>query len=427
MYKKIIFVLLLSLSLGCTINTVIDPYLLVSPERDLIKVGYYIPRYAEPGSGILSVDLQDPIPLETTGKIIHYKDYIFINKPLEGIHILNNEDPKNPVNQGFIQVKGSLDMAIINDFLYVDQFSAMVVLDITNMNTITLVEDYTVNPIFNYDYYWAFDPEEDKDAYAYYRFDPIDDKKGIVVGWDLEIRWEKDYIYSIYREDTVENMVALEDQTPKSQAGSLARFLPVDNFLYALNEWELILFEIEENNKPLRFGKTPTNSSAETLFRLNELLFVGTTTGMLVYGIEDIKNPEFFSRVDHFRSCDPVVADQNFAYVTLRGGTNCFTDQNELQIISLEDPKNLEVVSKQILFNPHGLAVHENHLIVCDGAAGIKVMDIEDRTAPTIVNTYPVDFAYDVIVDYPLAVVVGDGKVYQYDMSQLPALTLISE
>ena len=80
---------------------------------------------------------------------------------------------------------------------------------------------------------------------------------------------------------------------------------------------------------------------------------------MLVYGIQDTRNPAFFSRIDHFRSCDPVVADQDFAYVTLRGGTNCFTDRNELQIISLEDPKNLEVVSRQILFNPHGLAVHE--------------------------------------------------------------------
>ena len=197
--------------------------------------------------------------------------------------------------------------------------------------------------------------------------------------------------------------------------------------MYALNEWELILFEIDENKRPLRFGKTPTNSSAETLFRLNELLFVGTTTGMFVYGIKDTRNPVFFSRIDHFRSCDPDVADQDFAYVTLRGGTNCFTDRNELQIISLEDPKNLEVVSRQILFNPHGLAVHENHLIVCDGTAGIKVIDIEDRTAPTIVNTHPVDFAYDVILDYPLAIVVGDGKVYQYDISQLPELTLVSE
>jgi hypothetical protein len=35
-------------------------------------------------------------------------------------------------------------MAIIDDFLYADQFSAMVVLDITNMNDINFIEDYTV-------------------------------------------------------------------------------------------------------------------------------------------------------------------------------------------------------------------------------------------------------------------------------------------
>ena len=427
MFKRIVLILLLSLSFGCTINTVIDPYLEDPTDKDLVKVGYFIPRYADPGSEVLEINLKNPIPLEQTGKIIYYKDYIFINRPLEGIHILNNTDPKKPVNQGFIELKGSIDMAIIDDYLYADQFSAMVVLDITNMNDINFIKDFTVNQVFNYDYYWAFDPEEETDAYKYYRFDPIDDEKGIVIGWDLEIRWEKNNIYYTFNENTTDDVIALEDQVPQSQAGSLARFLPIDNLLYALNEWELILFEIDESKRPLRFGKTPTNSSAETLFHLNKLLFVGTTTGMLVYGIDDPRNPEFFSSIDHFRSCDPVVADQNFAYVTLRGGTNCFTDRNELQIISLEDPKNLEVVSRQILFNPHGLAVHENHLIVCDGTAGIKVIDIEDRTAPSVVNTHPVDFAYDVIVNYPLAVVVGDGKVYQYDISQLPEMTLISE
>ena len=44
----------------------------------------------------------------------------------------------------------------------------------------------------------------------------------------------------------------------------------------------------------------------------------------------------------------------------------------------MEDPKNLEVISSQLLFNPHGLAIHENHLIVCDGTAGIsKLQELE--------------------------------------------------
>jgi hypothetical protein len=147
---------------------------------------------------------------------------------------------------------------------------------------------------------------------------------------------------------------------------------------------------------------------------------------MLLYDVTSPTNPEFISSVDHFRSCDPVVADEDYAYVTLRGGTNCFTTRNELQIITLEDPKNLEVISSQLLFNPHGLAIHENHLIVCDGTAGIKVVDVSNREKPEVVNTYSIPFAYDVLIDYPSAIVVGDGKLYQYDISKLPELELIS-
>lgn len=216
------------------------------------------------------------------------------------------------------------------------------------------------------------------------------------------------------------------DASVISQAGSLARFLPIDGYLYVLNQWELILFEIDDNYQPLRFGKTPLNNNAETLFQLNDFLFIGTTTGMLLYDVTSPTNPEFISSVDHFRSCDPVVADEDYAYVTLRGGTNCFTTRNELQIITLEDPKNLEVISSQLLFNPHGLAIHENHLIVCDGTAGIKVVDVSNREKPEVVNTYSIPFAYDVLIDYPSAIVVGDGKLYQYDISKLPELELIS-
>ena len=297
---------------------------------------------------------------------------------------------------------------------------------------VELIEDFTVPEIFNYDPFWAYEPIKEVDQYEYIRFDPIDHTKGIVTGWELEVRWETidPYWYYLRMASQEDDSVVLEGDSEVeevSQAGSMARFLPIDNLLYTLNNWELILFEINENHQPLRFGKTPTNTMAETLYRLNDLLFIGTTTGMQLYDISDARNPKFLSQIDHFRSCDPVVADTEYAYVTLRGGTNCFTDRNELQIISLEDPKELEVVSRQLLFNPHGLAIYENFLLVCDGTAGIKVIDVADKENPKVLNTYPVNFAYDVIIDFPRAMVVGEGKLYQYEISQLPEMVLINE
>lgn len=432
---RLLFSFILLLLVACTKNSFVDPETEESTGRKATQVAYYIPQYAAPNQGVLKAEQLEPKPLEETGKIVYYENYILINKPQEGIHIVDNSDPSNPINEAYLSLKGNIDISIIDGFLYADQFSALVVLDVRDIENIQFIESYSVPQIFNYDRYWAFDHNERAEDYEYVRFENIDDTQGIVVGWELEIRWEnipKNHYFFLdgFTRNFDSTALALEevqsDASVISQAGSLARFLPIDGYLYVLNQWELILFEIDDNYQPLRFGKTPLNNNAETLFQLNDFLFIGTTTGMLLYDVTSPTNPEFISSVDHFRSCDPVVADEDYAYVTLRGGTNCFTTRNELQIITLEDPKNLEVISSQLLFNPHGLAIHENHLIVCDGTAGIKVVDVSNREKPEVVNTYSIPFAYDVLIDYPSAIVVGDGKLYQYDISKLPELELIS-
>ena len=207
----------------------------------------------------------------------------------------------------------------------------------------------------------------------------------------------------------------------------MTRFLPIDRYLYTINFNELILFSIGEDYRPTRFAKLDTRTQAETLFQLNDLLFIGSTTGMLMYNVSSPSNPEYINSINHFRSCDPVVADKSYAYVTLRGGTNCFTETNELQIIDIQDPQKLEVVSRQVMFNPHGLALHQDFLIVCDGSAGLKILNVADREKPEVVNEEAIPFAYDIIVDFPSAVVVGEGVIYQYDLSALPAITKTAE
>ena len=137
-----------------------------------------------------------------------------------------------------------------------------------------------------------------------------------------------------------------------STAGSMTRFLPINGYLYTINFNELVLFKIGSDYKPSPWIKKNTNTQAETLFQLNDLLFVGSFNGMIVYDVSDAADPDYINRIEHMRSCDPVVADTNYAYVTLRGGTNCFTDVNELQIIDIQDTQNLSVVSRKDMYNP---------------------------------------------------------------------------
>ncbi|MFP4845765.1 hypothetical protein [Winogradskyella sp. PE311] len=59
-------------------------------------------------------------PIENTGKIYVKDDYIFINEVNKGFYIINNTNPSNPINVGFINVLGASDLSIKGDVFYVN-------------------------------------------------------------------------------------------------------------------------------------------------------------------------------------------------------------------------------------------------------------------------------------------------------------------
>ena len=340
-------------------------------EEDLVDVTYFVPVYETTNQLAQKVSIDPPKDYAEAGKIVTYQQYIFINKPQEGIHVVDNSDPANPQNLHFISIPGSLDMSIIDDHLYSDMYSALVVFDISSITEPQLIEDFTVEDVFYYNPYITLDVVINTTEIGQYtRYEPIDNSLGIVTSWRTEVRQEpledQELRYLMLESADVSTTATTDGANfgEVSTAGSMTRFLPIDRYLYTINFNELVLFSIAEDYRPSRFARLDTGTQAETLFQLNDLLFVGSTTGMLMYDVASPSNPDYINSINHFRSCDPVVADADYAYVTLRGGTNCFTETNELQIIAISDPQNLEVVSRQVMFNPHGLAIHEDFLIV---------------------------------------------------------------
>ena len=430
MKAKLFFLITISLLLSCEWDSTNNP------DQEWVDVTYVTPIYETASSLTDQIVIEEPKEQTSLGKIITYHNYVFINEPMEGIHIVDHTDPSNPTNLSFISIPGNLDMSIIDDHLYVDMFSSLAVFNVSDVLSPEFIEGYTIENVFDYDAFWNFPFEiwEEPNSYIEYREYP-DKTKGIVVDWKTEIVREKRSLYDYLDYGVgIPEVVALSSEDGNidgvqqtSTAGSMTRFLPINGYLYTINFNELVLFQIESDYRPSPWIKKNTETQAETLFQLNDLLFVGSVNGMLVYDVSNAADPNYINRIEHMRSCDPVVADSDYAYVTLRGGTNCFTDVNELQIIDIQDPQNLSVVSRKDMYNPHGLGIYNDHLIICDGTAGIKIVDVSTATEPSIVNSAPIQFAYDVIIDYPNALIVGDKDLYQYDISNLPEIQLISQ
>ncbi len=56
--------------------------------------------------------------IERPGKIWVYNNFIFVIEQYKGIHILDNTNPKNPENLGFIQIDGCTDVAVRNGVIF---------------------------------------------------------------------------------------------------------------------------------------------------------------------------------------------------------------------------------------------------------------------------------------------------------------------
>ncbi len=209
--------------------------------------------------------------------------------------------------------------------------------------------------------------------------------------------------------------------------GSLARFTISKNHLYIVDSRSLKVFNISDAANPIDLGKTTINAFAETIFPFKDNLLVGTRTGMYIFNLNQPEKPTQIGVFQHFASCDPVVAEGNYAYVTLRNGTPCQRGQNQLDVLDISQLTNPRLVKSVPMINPHGLGLRDNILFVCEGDNGLKVFD---RTNP--VEIKQTQFLKDVksIDVIPLQnrlIVTGKDGIYQYDFNAKSEMNLLSK
>ncbi len=207
-----------------------------------------------------------------------------------------------------------------------------------------------------------------------------------------------------------------------SRGGSMARFTISGDWLYTVNNSELTVVSIADPAHPQKGDQIPVGSGIETIFPMDTLLFIGSQNGMFIYDIATPEFPEHLSTTLHFRSCDPVVAADTLAFVTLNSsiGSWCGGWDNVLQIYNIKDLRSPVMIGSVRMSSPRGLALDLDSklLFVCDG--GIRAYDITEPSNPqpryTSLATPGVGTiqAYDCIVtDEGRLMVIGADGLYQ--------------
>jgi hypothetical protein len=366
--------------------------------------------------------------LKTPGKIYLYNNLLLVNEFLEGVHFFDNSNPSSPIELGFLPVHATQDLAVRNNILYVDSYTDLISFDISDPRNPTFHQRLTnIFQFNNYVFMEGFD--------GTYPMVEIDPNQGVVTGWTLTETSEEVVGYGRggMMEDMLMSGVASNETFGASNfangnglGGSTARFTIYDQYLYTLENFELGVFDIQDGIVHLR--DLGLSMSSETLYPTNGYLYIGTTTGMLIYNLSNPASPSFVSSYAHITSCDPVVVQGDKAFVTLSTGNQCFGNVNSLQVIDLVDMTNPTLLYEYPMTNPKGLGLDGNTLFLCDGPDGLKVFDKTDlgTISQHLISQFSGITAADVIPHNNVLLMTSAQGIYQYSYADLQNITQLS-
>jgi len=350
-----------------------------------------------------SVDVVAPRPINESGKIYAYENYIFVNDKYKGVHVIDNSDTSSPQKISFIKIAGNVDISIKGNFLYADSLTDLMVLDISEINAIRIVN--RLEDVLRDNIVWPI-----ADIYEY---DGIDYENEILVGWDVKI--ESRLISDVNnRFDDQIFLAETANDAQVGQGGSLARFKIVNDYLYAVDSHTINVFEISDLENPRDLEDVYAGFDIETIFNRGDNLFLGSMRGMYIYDISSPATPTFISEFQHGTACDPVVVDGDYAYVTLRGGNNCGATESGLFIVDISDLTTPVLATSYTMDEPYGLGIKDNKLFICDGKSGLKVYDKTDIENLVSLNHYENIITFDVIPMNESLIMIGDEILYQY-------------
>jgi len=352
------------------------------------------------------------------GKIYIKGSYIFLNEVNKGIHIIDNSNPAVPKNIAFIDLPGNVDIAVRNNMLYADFYTDLVAIDISA--PLNVVVKKFVNNVFPERFYYGFPVDSNMIIY-----DWVKKTETIDIGCNNQnpVNWGG----VLFNSADAGMIKSGAGASPVGISGSLARFALISNYMYTISNAALRVIDVAVAESPAVVNTVNLGWGIETIFPFKDKLFIGSNTGMFIYSVQNPVSPAMQGTFNHVRTCDPVIADDNYAYVTLHSGTRCSGFTNQLDVLDISNIQNPQLIKTYLLTNPRGLSKDGNLLFICDGNDGLKVFNAADPNSISLMKQFAMPEASDVIAFNDIALVIAKDGLYQYDYSNPADIKLISK
>ena len=360
--------------------------------------------------------------IEHAGKIYTKDNFIFLNEVNKGIHIINNSNPSYPVQVAFLSIPGNLDIAIKGNILYADMYTDLLAIDITDVHH---AEYKTSIPNF---FTGRAYPLADN-SYSYLQPSTTNDM--VAVDWivkDTTITYTNTYTNCsdcVFLANT-STAPGIKSGNSTGVAGSMASMVLLNNYLYAISEMHSLgIVDVSNASHPKLDSSFFAGFDLETIYPFKDKLFLGSGIGVFMYDVSNPEQPVSIGNFEHGTACDPVIADSDYAYVTLHSGGFCGGTQNELDVVDVKDITNSKLVKTYNLTKPTGLCKDENLLFVCDDSE-VKVFDASNPAGLVLLQQIQSNQPYDVIAANKKLVVVNADGISQYDYTNISNIRLLS-
>lgn len=357
--------------------------------------------------------------LENPGKFFYYRDMILINEKDNGVHIIDNSDIQNPTKLGFIAIEGNQDISLSGQYIYADTWQNIIVIDIEDIKEPEVVN--VINGVKD-EIWFTGDDRFVVDIQEVERTETFNcDDNPEVFFWNnnelfVDASVDQSRFLGTPEVASVSNDGFAGDAA--GQAGSLTRMALFNDHFYYINDHTMHIFDVEDLANPEKLNEVYMEWGIETIFPYRENLFIGARNGMHIFDNTQPSDPRYLSTFAHANACDPVVVQDNIAYVTLRNGNDCENFTNELNVVDVTDLLRPQLIATFDMHNPHGLSVRDEVLYLCEADQGLKVFDI---TEPEEIGENQIGgvrdfFAFDVIsVTSELLLMIGEDGFYQFD------------
>ena len=358
------------------------------------------------------------------GKIFISDKLLLIGEEEEGVHVVDNSDPANPVPMQFINIPGNREFYVEDNQLYAESYYDMLKIDISDVSRPVLVS--RVENAFAMEY---LNPSGE--ALIGFKFETVTERLSPDSDHFPSDPAADQWFYYDYAQNLIPPSAVPASFAGNSgdAIGSVNRIAYAAGHVFVVGTSKITVFQ--DNGSLELLSSNHIGWQMETAFPLGEHLFVGTRNSMEVFDISTPGSPSWAASFWHATSCDPVYPVGSVAYVTLRTGdvSNCPGDVNALVVLDIQNINNPSPRQEIEMESPFGMTMIGDRLFVGEGANGLKIFDATDRLNLVLEKWDHSVEAYDVIphpVRTDLVLIAGPGGLGQYKINQTSTLDLVS-